>query len=71
MTTMIFDHLGEAYEAGLLMLGGAFTTRRYRCLGEYDAEKMCLWHGKEHEAERLNGTPICPLCGGSLREVRG
>ena len=64
----------EYIDCCLGMIGyGAFgLSRRYRCLGEYDApDKMCLWHGKEHEAERLNGTPICPLCGGSLREVRG
>ena len=68
---MTFDYRESAINRALYLLGGTVSIpRRYRCLGEYDAEKMCLWHGKEHEAERLNGTPICPLCGGSLREVR-
>lgn len=43
-----------------------------RCLGDYDtADKICLWHGKVSECHWLNGVPICPLCGSSVKGFGG
>ncbi len=42
---------------------------RVRCLGDYDGEKICLWHGNVSECESLNGSPICPVCGSTVKRI--